>query len=68
MKNIPLLRMISLILVLVGGINWGLIGLFNFNLVGTLFGAGLLAHLVYILVGVGAGFLVYLIVTKQEKL
>ena len=68
MQNIPLLRMISLILVLVGGINWGLFGLLNLNLVGALFGTGFLARLVYILVGVGAGFLIYLIVTKQEKL
>lgn len=46
---------IALILVIVGGLNWGLVGLFNFNLVDFLFGAGsFLARLVYILVGVAS--------------
>ena len=29
---------IALILVIIGAINWGLIGIFNFNLVDTIFG------------------------------
>ena len=42
----------SLILLIVGGINWGLVGLFNFNLVTALFGVNsALTNLVYILVG-----------------
>ena len=36
-------------LLLVGGLNWGLIGLFGFNLVGTV--AGPLARLVYLAIG-----------------
>ena len=32
------LDIIALILVIIGAINWGLIGLFNFNLVDTIFG------------------------------
>lgn len=39
-------------LVLVGGLNWGLIGLFGFNLVTAVFGP--LARVVYIAVGVAA--------------
>lgn len=39
----------------VGGLNWGLVGLFNFNLVMALFGAWpMLVTLVYVLVGVSA--------------
>lgn len=46
---------IALILVIIGGLNWGLVGLFEFNLVDFLFGAGsLLARLVYILVGISS--------------
>ena len=43
------------VLLVVGGLNWGLVGLFNFDLVATLFGdmSGL-SRLVYSLVGVGA--------------
>ena len=42
-------------LLIVGGLNWGLVGLFNFDLVAALFGAGsLLVRIVYILVGLSA--------------
>ncbi len=41
-----------LILVIIGAINWGLIGAFGFNLVNTIFGSfGWLENLIYILVG-----------------
>ncbi|MBE0535921.1 MAG: DUF378 domain-containing protein [Phycisphaerae bacterium] len=39
-----------LILMMIGGINWGLIGFFNYNVVAALFGAGL-ERLIYVLVG-----------------
>lgn len=49
------LNIISLILVIVGGLNWGLVGLFDVNLVSALFGAGsMLTRIVYILVGLAA--------------
>lgn len=48
-------NLITLVLVIVGGVNWGLVGLFNVDLVATLFGAGSVpARLVYALVGVSA--------------
>ncbi len=44
-----------LTLLAVGGLNWGLIGLFDFNLVSALFGNGTwLERIVYMLVGVSA--------------
>jgi uncharacterized protein len=46
---------ITLLLLIVGGLNWGLVGLFDFDLVAALFGPGsLLARIVYILVGISA--------------
>lgn len=46
---------IALLLTIIGGINWGLVGLINFDLVAWLFGAGsVLARIVYILVGISA--------------
>lgn len=47
---------LCLVLLIVGGVNWGLVGLFSFNLVGWLFGgsASLLSRIVYVLVGVAA--------------
>lgn len=44
---------IALILIIIGAINWGLIGLFNFNLVELIFGdMTFLARTVYTLVGI----------------
>lgn len=44
---------IALTLVIVGALNWLLIGLFNFDLVATLFGAmSVLSRIVYTLVGI----------------
>jgi uncharacterized membrane protein YuzA (DUF378 family) len=49
------LNVVTLILLIVGGLNWGLVGLFSFDLVAALFGAGsVLSRLVYVLVGVSA--------------
>lgn len=47
---------ICLVLLIVGGLNWGLVGLFSFNLVGWLLGgaASMLSRIVYVLVGVAA--------------
>ena len=48
-----IVNIIALILVIIGAINWGLVGLFEFNLVDFLFGAGsILARIVYSLVGI----------------
>jgi hypothetical protein len=49
------INLITLALVIVGGVNWGLIGLADFNLVAALFGEGsALSRTVYALVGVSA--------------
>lgn len=47
------LQKVSLVLTIIGAVNWGLIGLFDLNLVTLLFGTGsFLSRTVYILVGV----------------
>lgn len=49
------LQRIALILVIIGGLNWGLIGLTDIDLVALLFGPmSILSRLVYILVGLSA--------------
>ena len=46
------LQKIALIFTIIGAVNWGLIGLFDINLVSTLFGDGtILERIVYIIVG-----------------
>lgn len=62
------LKIISLILVIVGGLNWGLVGLFDFNLVSTIFGdATAISRVVYILVGLAAVLLIFLSFQKGKK-
>ncbi|HYD97232.1 MAG TPA: DUF378 domain-containing protein [Noviherbaspirillum sp.] len=51
---------ISMALLIVGGINWGLVGLFGFDLVATLFGEmSLLSRIVYAVVGLSALYTIY---------
>lgn len=56
---------IALILVIIGGLNWGLVGAFGFNLVETLVGSiPWLETTVYVLVGLSAVYTIYF-VTKE---
>ncbi|PIL40401.1 hypothetical protein CR103_07960 [Massilia psychrophila] len=53
---------IAMALLIVGGLNWALVGLLSFDLVATLFGTqSTLTRLVYILVGVSALYAIYLV-------
>lgn len=55
MKKLGGLDWLALILVIVGGLNWGLVSLLNWNLVDTLFGTmSTLSQIVYGLVGISA--------------
>lgn len=55
------LKKLAWILTIVGGLNWGLVGAFGFNLVTMLFGdASFLTSLVYILVGISAIGMIFL--------
>ena len=46
---------ICIALLIVGGLNWGLVGILNFDLVAFIFGGGsLLARIVYTIIGVAA--------------
>ena len=48
-------NILTLVLVIVGGLNWGLVGLFDLDLVAAIFGAdSVVSRLVYVLVGLSA--------------
>ncbi len=53
MKNYHVLDLIAVILLLVGGLNWGLVGLFKLNLVSSIFGEAL-GRIIFVLVGAAA--------------
>lgn len=59
-----MLHMVAFLLTIIGAVNWGLVGLFNFNLVEALLGSmPMVVKLVYILVGASA---VYIMVTHKK--
>jgi len=55
MENVKMVYKLALILVIVGALNWGLVGILNFNLVATLFGEmTVVSRLIYSLVGISS--------------
>jgi uncharacterized membrane protein YuzA (DUF378 family) len=59
---------VALVLLIVGGLNWGLVGLFGFDVVAAIFGAGSIATMiVYVLVGISALFVAFAKLLKKKK-
>ena len=58
MNKLGTLDWIAVILVIIGGLNWGLVGLFNYDVVAGIFGVmTTLSTIVYVLVGLAALYL-----------
>jgi uncharacterized protein len=67
-RKMKTIDVITRILLIVGGLNWGLVGAAKFDLVATLFGAGsMLSNIVYILVGVSALVQLVLLFAKPQQ-
>jgi hypothetical protein len=63
-----ILDVIVAILLVIGGLNWGLVGLFRFDLVKTILGdMTLLSRLVYVLVGLSAVYQVLMWKVIQKR-
>lgn len=61
-------RTVAIILLIIGGLNWGLVGLFDFDLVAAIFGRGTtLARVVYILVGLAAVVKIALLLDRSSR-
>jgi uncharacterized membrane protein YuzA (DUF378 family) len=48
---------VAIALVVIGALNWGLIGLFGFNLVAAIFGAGTFSRIIYVIVALAGLYL-----------
>jgi uncharacterized membrane protein YuzA (DUF378 family) len=60
------MEQLALLLLVIGGLNWGLIGLFNLDLVAAIFGPlSTFARIVYVLVGLSA---VYVTVARMAHM
>lgn len=63
-----LVNTLAMVLLVVGGLNWGLVGLMNLNLVTSLLGEGsTLTTLVYALVGLSALYVAVTVLPKELK-
>lgn len=67
MKALSVIDWVALILVIFGGINWGLVGFFKFNLVEVIFGTTVVTNIIYILVGVAAIYMAITAVKLQKS-
>lgn len=63
------LDLIVIILLIVGGLNWGLFGLFQFDLVAAIFGgqAGVLSRIIYTIVGLCALYRIFMWKAMKER-
>jgi uncharacterized membrane protein YuzA (DUF378 family) len=62
------INILTLVLLIIGGLNWGLVGLFGFDLVAALFGAmSPLSRIVYALVGVSALWQIVPLATGKQS-
>ncbi len=61
---------IALCLLIIGGLNWGLVGIFNFDLVAWLFGGtgAILSRVVYILVALSAAWCITLLFREIKSI
>jgi uncharacterized membrane protein YuzA (DUF378 family) len=59
---------VAIVLSVIGALNWGLVGLFDFNLVSALFGPmSTLSRVVYVLVGLGGLYLLFAAATAESR-
>ncbi len=62
-----LIQKIALVFTIIGAINWGLIGLFNFNLVESIFGTSMLSAIIYMIVGIAGIINIMLLFTDLDQ-
>lgn len=68
MKKLTGLDWLALVLVIIGGVNWLLVGLFSFDLVSFIFGyMTVVSRIVYMLVGLAAVYLIFTVNKYTKK-
>ena len=60
MKSLNALDWIAILLLIIGGLNWGLVGIFSWDLVAAIFGdMSVISRIVYILVGLSGVYILF---------
>jgi uncharacterized membrane protein YuzA (DUF378 family) len=65
MKDFGLLQWAAYLVIILGGLNLGLMGLLNINMFSVFFGTGFLERLIYVIVGTSSGYLLYSFFKKK---
>lgn len=67
-RAISTIGWIAFILLAIGGINWGLVGLFRFDLVAAIFGEmSTLSRIIYVLVGISALYCLFALPAMRRR-
>lgn len=66
MKKMPWYGWVALVLVIIGALNWGLVGFFSYNLVEAIFGTETLVKIIYDLVGISALYMIIAAFSMSE--
>jgi uncharacterized membrane protein YuzA (DUF378 family) len=67
MKNAQVVQTIAMIFLLIGGINWGLIGIFEWNFIANIFGyTSVLTRTIYALAGLAAVYRIFVWVRTEH--
>ena len=63
-----IITLIASIIAIIGCLNWFLVGVFTFNLVTFLVGAGIFARIIYAIVGLAGFWLAYILIVRKGRL
>lgn len=61
-------NIIALIIMIIGSINWLLVGIFSWNLVTWIFGVGVFARIIYVIVGLAAIWMLVQLIMRRSRL
>jgi uncharacterized membrane protein YuzA (DUF378 family) len=68
MKKMNTLDWIAAALIVIGGLNWGLVGFFSYDLVASIFGdMTIVSRIIYDLVGLSAIYSAWMMLSMQDK-
>lgn len=68
MKKYNILDWVAISLVIIGGLNWGLVGFFDYDLVKVIFGdMTMMSKIIYDLVGLAALYMIYVVLRSDNE-
>lgn len=59
MKEVGVVGWVAILLVVIGGLNYGLVGFFNYNLLDAIFGTGAVMRIIYAFIGISAVYTIF---------